>query len=307
MINFTVKLGGLPLYTYCWALEEGRLPKAVVQVVHGVSEHMGRYDEFASFLNDYGYEVIGHDHPGHGMTGPVLGEVSGDAMSLLLGGITEVRDVIRRERPGVPVILFGHSMGSFLALRSMEMDPQGWDALILSGTNDRNPLIMERFTLLSESLLRGIKKNPVMEKAMYELILKGSHAGILNGKKNSAWRTRDQLEVKLFDQDPACGFEMNLDFMKSLAKGQSVWYRKEELSKLEKSLSILIISGTQDHVGNYGKGAARLAKSLTQAEIPLVYLRFYEGARHDLLWEESRSETMYDILEFLKLAVKEQI
>ena len=307
MSNFTANLGDIPLYIYHWPLEEGRIPKAIVQIVHGVSEHMGRYDEFAIFLNDYGYEVLGHDHPGHGKTGPGLGQVSGDAMSLLLGGITAMRDVIRRERPGIPVILFGHSMGSFLALRAMEMDPLGWDALILSGTNDRNPPILERFTLLSESLFRRIKKNVAVEKAMYDLVLKGSHAGILNGKRRSAWRTRDENEVKLFDQDPACGFEMNLEFMKSLAKGLSVWYRKDELSKLDKSLPILVVSGTQDHVGNYGKGAARLARSLTQAGIQSVYLRFYEDARHDLLWEESRTETMYDILEFLKLAVKEQI
>lgn len=306
MDNMTVKLGDLPLYTYHWPLEEGRAPKAVVQIVHGVSEHLGRYEELAAFLNDYGYEVIGHDHPGHGRTGPELGIVSGDAMSLLLGGITAVRDVIRKAQPGVPVVLMGHSMGSFLALRSMEMDAQGWDALILSGTNDRNPPILERFTLLSESLWRRNRKNPMVEKAIYQLVLKGSHAGILN-RKGAAWRTRDQNEVRLFQDDPACGFEMNLEFMKSLAKGLSVWYRKEELAKLGKNLPVLIISGTQDHVGNYGKGAARLAKSLTAAGISQVYLRFYEGARHDLFWEESREETMYDVLEFLKLAVKEPI
>lgn len=305
--NFNVNLGDLPLYTYHWPLPEGKSPKAVVQLVHGVSEHMGRYEEFAAFLNDYGYEVFGHDHPGHGQTGPEPGVVSGDAMSLLLGGITAVRDVLRKDRPEVPVILFGHSMGSFLALRAMELDPRGWDALILSGTNDRNPPILERLSLLSESLLRRVGKKKTMEKAMVGLILAGSHAGILNGRKSQAWRTRVTEEVRRFEADPACGFEVDLDFMKSLAKGLSVWYRKEELAKLEKSLPVLILSGTQDHVGNYGKGAARLARSLTQAGITLVYLRFYEGARHDLLWEETSSETMYDILEFLKLAVKEQM
>ena len=307
MSNLKVKLGDFPLYAYHWPPENGRVPKAVVQIVHGVSEHMGRYEEFAAFLNDYGYEVIGHDHPGHGKTGPELGRVPGDAMSLLLGGITAVRDAIQKEYPGIPVILFGHSMGSFLALRAMEMDSQGWDALILSGTNDRNPHIMERFTMLSDSVLRRVRKNPGLEKAVYELVLRGSHAGILNGRKRSSWRTRDEIERLKFDEDPACGFEMDLDFTKSLAKGLSVWYRKEELAKLEKSLPILIISGTEDPVGNYGRGAARLAKSLTRAGISQVYLRFYEGARHDLLWEDSRTETMYDILEFLRLAVKGEI
>lgn len=304
-MNLRIGLGDLPLAAYRWPLEGKRAPKAVVQLVHSLSGHMGRYEEFAAFLNDYGYEVWGHDHPGHGKTGPELGRASGDAMSLLLGGISLVRDSIRAEHPDLPVFLFGHSIGSFLALRSLQLDKTGWDGVILSGTNDRNPLLLEETIVAVYPLLAHLKKSRAAERALTGMVVKRVESGLLY-RGHSHWRTRDLMQETLYNSDPLCGFPVNHDFLKSLAKGLSYWFRKEELDKLSKALPVLIISGTDDPIGNYGKGAAKLAKSLTGSGLSRVYLRFYEGARHDLLWETSREETMYDILEFLKLAVREE-
>lgn len=304
MMKVEVNLGELPLATYRWQYEAGQ-PKAVVQIIHSISEHMGRYEELASFLNDYGYEVWGHDHPGHGSTGPSLGSVSGDAMSLLLGGIHAVREAIAKELPDVPVILLGHSMGSFLALRAAELDKTRWDGLILSGTNDRNPILLERAHLASNTLLSHLKKRKGAERALYHMILKGFASGIHLARTD--WRTSDPIEAARYEEDPRCGFPVDHEFMKSLAKGLSVWYRKDELARLSKNLPILIISGTQDRIGNFGKGAAKLARSLSGAGLPLIYLRFYEGARHDLFWEITRQETMVDLLEFLKISTKERM
>lgn len=304
MVNFWIDLGSLPLYTYRWQPENDAPPRAVVQIVHSISEHMGRYDEFASFLTDYGYEVWGHDHPGHGKTGPEPGRCSGDAMSLLLGGISAVREAIARELPDVPVILMGHGMGSFLSLRSTQLDKTHWDGLILSGTSDRIPPIMERAAMASNTLLARLKKRRMAEAALYQIIAKGM-GGL--GLDRSDWRTRDVREARRFYEDPHCGIPMDHDFMKSLARGLSFWYRRQELGRLSRSMPVLIISGTDDRIGNFGKGAAKLAKSLSDVGIGAIYLRFYEGARHDLLWEFSRQETMVDILEFLKISAKELI
>ena len=302
MLNSWIDLGSLPLNTYRWRPENDAVPRAVVQIVHSISEHMGRYEEFASFLTDYGYEVWGHDHPGHGQTGPEPGKCPGDAMSLLIGGISAVREAIAKEHPDIPVILFGHGLGSFLSLRSTQLDQTHWDSLILSGTSDRIPPIMERAAMASTTLLARLKKRRLAEAALFQIIAKGM-GGL--GIDRSDWRTRDIKEAWRYYEDPHCGIPMDHDFMKSLARGLSFWYRREELAKMSRSMPILIISGTDDRIGNFGKGAAKLAKSLTSAGLPLVYLRFYEGARHDLLWEYSRQETMVDILEFLKISAKE--
>ena len=302
MVNFWIDLGTLPLYTWRWTSDHSATPRAVIQIVHSLSEHMGRYEEFASFLTDYGYEVWGHDHPGHGQTGPEPGKCPGDAMSLLLGGVSAVREAIAREHPDVPVYLFGHGLGSFLALRSAQLDKSHWDGLILSGTSDRLPPILERAAMASNTMLARVKKRRLAEAAVNLLMTRG--IGTL-GIHRFDWRTRDTREARRYYEDPHCGIPTDHEFMNSLTRGLSVWYRKEELARLSRALPVLIISGTEDRVGNNGKGAAKLAKSLTSAGLPLVYLRFYEGARHDLLWEFSRQETMVDILEFLRISAKE--
>lgn len=306
MENFTVDMG-YPLYTYHWPARDPGSSRAVVQLVHGIAEHMGRYDEFAAFLNDYGYEVYGHDHPGHGQTGPELGHVPGDAMSHLLGGISAVADRIRERHPGKPVYLFGHSVGCSLALRSLELNPAGWDALILSGPGTPNPALFERLILLTNKTYKEKRKEARPHKLFYKLFLNRSKTSLLSGSRSLAWRTRDREALALFHNDPYSGQEMDFEFMRSLANGISVWYRREELDRMDKALPVLIMSGSSDLVGGFGKGATTLAKSFTARGLSQVYLRLYEGARHDLLWETSKRETMYDILDFLRLAGKEPI
>ncbi len=306
MDNFTVDIG-YPLYTYYWPARDPGSSRAVVQLVHGIAEHMGRYDEFAAFLNDYGYEVYGHDHPGHGQTGPELGHVPGDAMTHLLGGISAVAEEIRRRHPDKPVFLFGHSVGSFLALRSLELNPTGWDALILSGPGTPNPALLERLILLTNKSYREKGRETGPHRLFYRLFLNRSKTSLLSGSRSLAWRSRDREALSRFQEDPLSGQEMDFDFMRSLANGNSVWYRREELGRMDKALPVLILSGTSDLVGGFGKGATSLARSFTARGLTRVYLRLYEGARHDLLWETSKRETMYDILDFLRLAGKEPL
>lgn len=306
MENFTVDMG-YPLYTYYWPTRERGSSRGVVQLVHGIAEHMGRYDEVAAFLNDYGYDVYGHDHPGHGRTGPELGHVRGDAMSHLLGGITAVADRIRERHPNQPVYLMGHSAGSFLALRSLELNPKGWNGLILSGPGTSNPALFKRLIMLTNKIYKEEGKDSGTHRLFYKLFLRRSKVSLLSGSGSLAWRTRDREELTLFNNDPYSGQEMDFEFMRSLANGISVWYRKEEVDRLEKTLPVLILSGTGDMVGGFGKGATTLAKSLTARGLSEVYLRLYERARHDLLWETSKRETMYDILDFLRLVGKEPI
>lgn len=304
MEKFTINMG-YPIYTYHWpARDPGSSSRGVVQLVHGMSEHMARYDEFAAFLNDYGYEVYGHDHPGHGSTGPELGHVPGDAMSHLLGCISAVSDEIRTRHPDQPVFLFGHSLGSYLALRSMEHDPDRWHALILSGPGTGSTGIFKYLSRITDRLNRngrGLKPGGLLNK----MLLQNTRANLLSGSKMLSWRNRDINEVAHFLDDPRSGQEMDEEFMQSLARGISVWYRREELERLRSNLPVLIVSGTGDVVGGFGKGAASLARNLTGRGLTEVYLRLYEGARHDLLWETSKRETMYDILDFLRLAGKE--
>ncbi|PKK40681.1 putative lysophospholipase or monoglyceride lipase [Clostridiaceae bacterium JG1575] len=301
----TIQMGQLDLALAHWAFNGTGTPRAIVQLVHGISEHIGRYDEFAQFLNDNGFEVYGHDHPGHGQTGPILGECPGDAMSTLTAGIRAVREVIAQEHPERPVVLFGHSMGSFLSLRSCELDKESWDALILCGTNGRNSWTTERIALTGGRFFCWRDADKEHRVRLNQLLFMDMNRAIPSPRTPFDWLNRVDQEVDRYLMDPLCGHPMKDEFLYSLIKGLSVWYRKEELARLSKNLPILILSGTMDPVGQHGRGAAKLARSLTESGVRQVYLRFYEGARHELLLEESRYEMMNDILDFLNLVLKE--
>lgn len=299
MENFNISLGNISLYIYKWKVEEGREKRGIVQIVHGVSEHMGRYDEFAKFLNDYGFEVWGHDHPGHGMTSGRHGSCPSDAMSTLLGGMAEVREEIRRNEPELPLILFGHSMGSFLALRTVELYPDTYDAVILSGTSGKlNPVVIAAAEGLGNILLKRRTENNRFD--LHKMLFKMYNSKIKNTRTRFDWINSIPDEVDKYIADPDCGFKMDNDFIHSLINGISVYYKNSEVSKIRKNIPVLLISGTNDPLGDMGKGIIRLAKQLKAVGLKEIYLRLYEGSRHEILHDRSKKDVMNDILEFIE-------
>lgn len=281
---------------YRWMPEEGIEIRGYVEICHGISEHMGRYSELGEYLSDYGYAVIGHDFPGHGKTSPDSpGMVKGDAMEKLQDSILRVNRMINEERKDLPLCIFGHSMGSFLALRFMETYPDAADILILSGSSGRLNPVMEKAGLF----LAGKSDKNKKKRGISKMLFFFYNMGYREGSKFS-WLSRDRKEVRKYENDPLCGFSVSDSFMGSLVRGLSVWLRPEEIKKIRKDLPILLISGSDDAVGERGKGVVRLAQGLKKAGISDVYLRIYEGARHEILFEEKREDTMNDIATFIE-------
>lgn len=297
MLKEYLRVGTDNIAIYKWEIDDTREKVGLVQICHGIAEHMGRYDEFARFLNDYGYEVWGHDHPGHGLTSPdSLGYVKGDAMSHLLSVIGYVREKMVKENENLPKILFGHSMGSFLATRFLEVYPDSFDALILSGTNGRNNIALEKTAkLLANFFAKRSKDRGLLAKAMFRSYNRG-----FKGKGDYLWLNSQWEEVEKYEKDPLCGFTISDSFIKSLVEGLSIWYKKEELAKLRKDLPVLLIAGEDDPVGNKGKGVINLAKEMEKNGMKNVYLRLYEKARHEILFERTANETRSDIISFIE-------
>lgn len=292
-----LKVGSDQVALYIWKIEDENNKLGSIQICHGIAEHMARYDEFARFLNDYGFEVWGHDHPGHGLTSEnSLGYVKGDAMSHLLSVMGYVREEMLKENENLPIILFGHSMGSFLSLRFMEVYPHSYDALILSGTNGRNGFLLEKISkFLTNTFARGEKDSGKISKGLFNMYNIG-----FPGKGNFRWLNSIEEEVEKYEKDPLCGFPISDSFIRSLVDGLGTWYKDEEIGRLNRELPVLLISGAFDPVGNKGKGVVKLAKSMVKHGMKSVYLRLYEGARHEILFEKTKKETMNDIISFIE-------
>ncbi|SET11068.1 Lysophospholipase, alpha-beta hydrolase superfamily [Oceanobacillus limi] len=273
-------------------------PKAIVQLAHGMVEHIERYDEFANFLQEQGIFVYGNDHRGHGKTGNKQGIMGffaeEDGFSKTMNDLVEITNHIKQEYPSTPLYLFGHSMGSFLARMYIQQYSDKLDGLILSGTGYYN----KASTLAGKNIalkLAPKEKSPFMNK----LAFGGFNRKINNPKTNFDWLTRDQDKVKEYMQDEYNGFIPTGRFFYDLMTGLDTIHNQKNNKTIRADLPVFIISGDADPVGNYGKGVWKVAHLLTDAGLTNVTTMLFDGARHEVLNEVNRKEVYDTILEWI--------
>jgi alpha-beta hydrolase superfamily lysophospholipase len=260
---------GICVYGTRWAPAE---PKAVVQVAHGWAEHRRRYARLAAALVDRGYAVWADDHLGHGETGVEgggLGDLGPRGMEGVTAALHLVTERITEEEPGLPVVLLGHSWGSFLAQRLVRDHGADYAALVLTGTTRREP---------------GTARVPRL----------GSDG------ERYAWLSRDAAEVAAYAADPWCGFE-NLTVRPDDPRREYLEGGSDD--SIPGGLPVLILNGGDDPVGG-AEGGARLARAYREAGLADVTLRVYEGARHEVFNETNRDEVTAELLDWLDARVR---
>ena len=275
-------------------------PKGIVQIVHGMTEHIGRYDAFMTYLAENGLIVFGHDHLGHGRTAEnetelgFFSEKDGDA--LICEDTFAFGKAVKKEYPDLPLILLGHSMGSFVVRQTVRLHPESCDALIIMGTGGKNPLSLIGFIIASIiCVLRGKKH---ISALIYNVAF--SSYNQRTGKKNSfAWLTRDEKEIEKHDADPLCMFRFTVSAMRDLIKLQSRSNRKDWYEKLRKDLPIFLVSGAEDPVGKYGKGVEEVYSALLSKGCTDVIRKLYPDMRHEILNELDREIVYKDIFSFI--------
>lgn len=279
-------------------------PKGIVQIVHGMTEHIGRYDDFMTYLAENGFIACGHDHLGHGKTAEnetelgFFAEKNGDR--LVCEDTFAFGKSVKEDYPSLPLILLGHSMGSFIVRQTVRMYPNACDALIIMGTGGKNPISALGFGTASViSLLRGKKH---ISELIYNVAF--SSYNKRTGKENSfAWLSRDEKEIEKHDSDPLCMFRFTVSAMRDLIRLQSKTNRKDWYANIRKDIPILIVSGAEDPVGNYGKGVEEVYSSLLAEGITDITRKIYPDMRHEILNELNRKTVYEDILTFISLQV----
>lgn len=285
---------GKELQLYVW--DNVASPRGVVKIAHGMAEHSARYDDFANFLNQQGYVVVMNDHRGHGLTAPSdsLGYEEGDMFGNNVKDQLALLDYCR-DHWDVPLFMMGHSYGSFVTQAVIEERPDV-DGFILCGSN-----YIKGFSYTACGVVaRGMCRN---KGGRYpaELIAKlsfGSYEKKFPGQ--NAWLNRDSQEVAAYNQDPMCGFVCSANFYRTFMAGISKLYSKEKFGNINAETPILIISGSDDPVGNYGKGITKLAKFYTdRVGVKDVTLRLYQDARHEILNEIDKQNVYNDVAAWL--------
>lgn len=302
MKELTVDMSdGFSLHAFIMKPEEA--PVGHVHILHGMAEHSGRYIAFAEELVRNGYIVSSHDHRGHGKTAALNGTkghfTNKDGFNRIVEDAFEVISQFREVNPSPRLILFGHSMGSFIGRRLIQTHGEIVDLAIFSGTGG-DPGIA-RYAGKAAAYLSGKVKGFDQPNEFLDALVFGSfNKGIANPATKFDWLSTDREVVESYVGDENCGFIPTTQFFSDLFDGLGVIHQKKEIAKIRTSLPILLFAGAQDPVGDFGKALWKVAKAYNDAGIEDVTVLLYEEGRHELLNEKNRAEVIRAVLDWMK-------
>lgn len=277
----------------------------ILVLVHGMAEHSLRYDEFATFLNQNGITVFAPDLRGHGLTGKGeergwYAEKNGWMRTAL--DVIELTHDIKSEQPLSKVVLFGHSMGSYLSRQIISSFPNEYEAAIFSGTGTPDAVIK----LFGKAITAFEKKRVGAKTPSYLMNLLSFASFNKKFEKDVAeptgfeWLNRDNKEVKKYIDDPDCAFICTASFFYDFIRGMLSATSKKAAQNVRKDLPILFISGDNDPVGSFGEGVKKAAELYKNAGVETVECKLYKDARHELTVELCKKEVFEDVLKFIK-------
>lgn len=296
-------LGKGKLHCRKW-LPQGQ-PRAVVQIVHGIAELIHRYGDFADFLNSQGIAVVAEDHMGHG--GSIEG---GSTRGYFHGGwftaVADTHKLMRQtmaEYPNVPYVLFGHSMGSFMARTLLAEYPNsGIRGAVICGTGWLPRSALPAMIALVSLICRKNGEQAPSE-GLQKLVFGGYNKKVADPRTKSDWLSRDNTVVDAYETHPLCGFTPSCGLIRDMLRGFRYIEKPGNLSKMEKTLPVFFIAGGDDPVGSYGKGVEKAADAFRKAGMEKVSQRIYPNCRHEILNEINKEEVYQDVLEFINKSV----
>lgn len=287
-------------------LPDDETVKGVVQIVHGMAEYVERYEEFAEYMTARGFVVVGNDHLGHGKSVAEDGTYGyfceQDPATVVVRDVHRLKKKTQQLYPGVPYLLLGHSMGSFIVRNYICRYGTGIDGAIIMGTGMQPAAIIKVSKMLAA--VQKIFKGP---KHISEFIHKcafGSYNDKIENCRTSAdWLTKDEGIVDKYVADPLCGFTFTVNGFATLFELIDRLYDKKNLEKIPKDLPLFMVSGDMDPVGDYGAGVKKAYQSLKDVGLKDVEIRLYENDRHELLNETDRKLVMEDIASWIEKKV----
>ena len=290
-------LTGETLEQFTWA-PDGAIA-GVIQIVHGMAEHIARYNDAAEALNHASFAVVGHTHAGHGEGAPVKGffGVRG-GLDAMIGDVHALRLRVTAEHPGTPYFLLGHSMGSFLARLYIEQYAEGLSGVVLSGTGHYPKAVAGFGLLLSRlAILAGQGKKPSVFIA--RVMSAGNLKHIENAKTPFDWLSADEACVAKYNADPLCGFPFTAYGYRDLFHALMRLTDMKRMAAIPKDLPVYLFSGLEDPVGGYGSAVGLVAAELRRAGVLDVDTRLYKGGRHEMLNEVNAAEVYGDLASWL--------
>lgn len=290
------------LYVHHWYGTQP--PKAVLMIVHGMTEHAMRYARLAEALVTAGVEVYAHDQRGHGLTAQhgLLGHFADqDGWGKVVDDLASLNHHIRRQHPQAPIFLLGHSIGSFIAQAYLMQHSCSLQGAILSGSSYRSMALYRLASLVAH--VERCRQGPTGRSALLHWLTFGAFNRAFKLTRTAFdWLSSDPLEVDRYLADPLCGFHCTNQLWLDLLGGLQHITPLKQLAQIDTAMPLLVIGGSADPL-SAGQRLQRLANALRQTGHHSVQLRIYRDARHALFHESNRDEVTTHLIHWLEEAL----
>jgi alpha-beta hydrolase superfamily lysophospholipase len=280
-------------------------PRGLVHIVHGLAEYGARYQRLAAALNMAGFSVWAHDHRGHGdhMDSDGSGRLPGhfgdrNGWPRLLDDTARVSDALQASSPRTPLLLFAHSMGSFVAQALLPLAADRYRGVVLCGSNGP-PDTLERASLGLALLERRLRGPRTPSRWLHRAVFNRYNRLFAPNRTEVDWLSRDAAEVDAYVADPLCGFPLTTQAWLDFLEGKRTLGDAQHLARIPRTLPIRLIAGTKDPVGDQGAGVRRLFGLYRDAGLTHVSVQLYPDARHELVNETNREEITADLIAWL--------
>lgn len=297
-INSTVDGEKIYCVDFCENLKN---PKMILQICHGMVEHIKRYKDFAKFLEKQGIRAFGMDNRGHGQNcdEDSRGHISDEDGDIkLVEDVYELNKYIKKEFPDKQVVIFGHSMGSVIVRNFLNKYSPFVDGAIICGTTGIYNMKYRLFMLLSKIFSSNNKRKK--STFLNKLAFRGFNSRVEEKNTEFDWLTTDKKIVEEYILDKNCGFLCTNKFFYDFLKLVKEMSFKNNIENVKKNLPILFISGKDDPVGNYCKGVFKSYRIYKNLGIKNIKLKLYAKMRHEVLNEVDREKVYIDIYKFLE-------
>ena len=285
------------IFTRIW-LPTGT-PKAVLHILHGMAEHSERYSTTAEYFTQLGYAVYAHDHRGHGETATSANELGHYAdnkgWDLVVSDVYSVNQFARSRHHGLPIFIFGHSMGSFITYGFLQAHPNLVDGVILSGSAFQAGLLVQSANRVAK--LERFRQGPRGRSKLMDFLTFSSFNKPFkkNGNTDFDWLSRDPAEVNKYIEDPKCSFIATNQTWVDLSSGLLKIFSQKKFATLPKEIPYYVFSGSMDPVGNNGKAIGLLLSKLNEIGVKNIEKHIYPEGRHEMLNEINRHEVLEDL------------
>lgn len=304
--TFDSRDGKTKLHAVRW-VPEGKVI-CILQIVHGMSEYIERYEELAQFLGEKGILVTGDDHLGHGRSvepGGTYGYFcEQDPATVVVRDVHRLKKMTQEDYPGIPYVILGHSMGSFILRNYLFRYGTGIEGAIICGTGSQ-PQILVKFCKMLAALQRIFLGDRHVAKLIDSLAFGSYNNRIPDAKTPSDWLCTDDQIVESYLKDELCGFTFTVNGFRTLFELLNRLNKMENVSRMPKDLPVYFIAGGMDPVGNYGKGVRKAYEDFKKADMKRLSLKLYPEGRHELLNEKNKRQVYEELYLWIMERVRE--